>query len=338
VSGLAPEELVSAGRQGVTDHESHLQVSVIVCAYTLDRWDQTRAAVASVLSQSPPPAEVLVVVDHNPHLAALCRDEMQGVRVIESAEPRGLSGARNTGLAAATRPVAVFLDDDAEARPGWLAALVAPYQRPEVVATGGGVQPRWQVSRPGWLPPEFDWVVGCSYLGLPESAGPVRNPIGANMSVRTQLALDAGGFNATIGRVGTRPRGCEETELAIRLTAAKEGAEVIYVPDAAVDHHVPAERARVGYFVRRCWHEGQSKAAVVRLVGSSSGLERERRQAVLVIPAALLRDLRGLLGGDASRGKRMAASIAGLGASAAGYVLGLARLSAGARIRADRPR
>ena len=39
---------------------------------------------------------------------------------------------------------------------------------------------------------EFDWVVGCSYRGLPETVSVVRNPIGAKMSLRTSLALEAG--------------------------------------------------------------------------------------------------------------------------------------------------
>ena len=303
-----------------------LAVAVVICAYTLKRWDRTRLAVASVLTQKPAPAQVLVVIDHNAELAALARRELAGVTVLESSAAPGLSGARSTGLQASTRPITVFLDDDAEAREGWLASLVEPYREPEVIATGGGVIPRWwSATRPSWLPPEFDWVVGCSYLGLPETASVVRNPIGANMSVRTQAALDAGGFDGTVGRVGTRPRGCEETELAIRLTTGVPGSKVIYVPTAAVDHYVPKERTALGYFLRRCWHEGQSKAVVVRLVGASSGLKSERRHAAVVIPASLLRDLRSLLGGDLAGGKRMAASICGLGASAGGYLAGRLR-------------
>jgi len=301
-------------------------VTVVICAYTLARWEETRLAVASVLKQRPAPAQLLLVVDHNAELAELARRELAGVTVLESSGAAGLSGARSTGLQAATQPITVFLDDDAEARDGWLASLVEPYSEPEVIATGGGVVPKWwSATRPAWLPPEFDWVVGCSYLGLPESAGVVRNPIGANMSVRTQPALDLGGFDGTVGRVGTRPRGCEETELAIRLTAGVQGSKVVYVPSATVDHYVPKERTRLGYFLSRCWHEGQSKAAVVRLVGATSGLQSERRHAAVMIPASLLRDLRSLLTGDLSGGKRMAVSVCGLSAAAGGYVAGRLR-------------
>ena len=266
----------------------------------------------------------MLVVDNNADLAARARRELKSVSVLENVGIPGLSGARNTGLKAASQLVTAFLDDDAEARPGWLEHLVAPYSSPNVVATGGSVYPRWAGSRPRWLPPEFDWVVGCSYRGLPETTGQVRNPIGANMSMRTDPALDVGGFDESVGRVGTNTRGCEETELSIRLTARRPGSVILYVPAAAVDHYVAHERLTFKYFVRRCWHEGMSKADVVRLVGAAAGLQRERRQTAVVIPAALIHELRSLVTGHIGATTRICALIAGLTAASAGYVTGRA--------------
>jgi hypothetical protein len=321
VNGGAGSQYGHAGRD-------QLDVSVVICAYAQRRWAQTRAAVESVLSQDPRPAQVLLVIDHNADLAAQARRSLPGVTVLESREAPGLSGARNTGLRSASQPITVFLDDDAEARPGWLAALTEPYASPDVVATGGSVHPLWPGPRPQWLPPAFDWVVGCSYAGLPEKTGVVRNPIGANMSMRTRPALHAGGFDTGLGRVGTRPLGCEETELAIRLTASHPGSAVMYVPDAAVDHHVGAERLNLRYFLRRCWHEGLSKAVVVRLAGSSAGLARERRHVAAVIPTALVRDLRRAATGNLDGFMRMCALLGGLAAAVAGYLSGRARFAA----------
>jgi GT2 family glycosyltransferase len=325
-SVIPPTSQEQLHRVGLTDRRpSELDVTVVICAYTERRWEQTRAAVQSVLAQRPMPAEVLLVIDHNAALAAHARQDGSLVAVLENDEARGLSGARNTALRAATQPVIVFLDDDAEAREGWLAALTEPYSRLEVVATGGSVHPRWPTSRPRWLPHAFDWVVGCSYLGLPRTTESVRNPIGANMSVRTRAALDVGGFNVSVGRVGIKPQGCEETELAIRLTANHPGAAILYVPDAAVDHHVAQDRLTLRYFLRRCWHEGLSKATVVRLTSAAAGLERERRQVAVVIPVSLLGDLRELVTGDAAGLARMITAIGGLATTAAGYITGRVR-------------
>lgn len=306
----------------MTVTQGDLGVSVVICAYSERRWAQTCAAIESALSQYPPPAEVLLVVDHNTDLAARARKEFVGVTVLESDDAPGLSGARNVGLRAATQPITAFLDDDAVARPGWLASLVEPYRSPDVVATGGAVHPRWPRLQPRWLPSEFYWVIGCSYRGLPVSVGPVRNPIGANMSLRTNLALEVGGFEIAVGRVGTRPAGCEETELAIRLTAIRPTSTVYYVPESVVDHSVAQERLKLSYFLRRCWHEGVSKATVVQLVGSSVGLERERRHVAVVIPTALLRNIRQFVLGDMGAFMRFAAILAGLSSTVAGYLTG----------------
>jgi len=63
-------------------------------------------------------------------------------------------------------------------------------------------------------------------------------------------------------------------------------------------------------------------ADVVRLAGSGSGLERERRHAALIIPAAMLRELARLLTGDGAAVTRMMANIAGLASAAGGYATG----------------
>jgi glucosyl-dolichyl phosphate glucuronosyltransferase len=319
--------VLTGSARAATADEGGLPVTVVICAYTERRWDQIVAALSSSLDQLPAPRQVLLVVDHNPDLAARARREFTGVTIVENGDVKGLSGARNTGLRAATEPVTVFLDDDAQARPGWLADLTKPYDDPAVVATGGSVIPWWPGPRPRWMPRTFDWVVGCSYLGMPETTGPIRNPIGANMSMRTELALEVGGFDVSVGRVGRKPSGCEETEMSIRLTAHRPGASVLYVPAAAVDHHVAAERINMRYFLSRCWHEGISKATVVELAGSGPGLERERRHAAATIPAALLRDLGGVVKGDLAALPRTIVALSGLASAVGGYLTGRAHMA-----------
>ena len=40
-------------------------VSVIICAYTLDRWTSLQEAIASCSNQTRQPDEVIVVIDYN---------------------------------------------------------------------------------------------------------------------------------------------------------------------------------------------------------------------------------------------------------------------------------
>jgi GT2 family glycosyltransferase len=297
-------------------------ISVLVCAYTEARWAALGEAIASVLAQSPPPLQTIVVIDHNEALLDRVRAAFPQVEALANAQARGLSGARNTGVAHARADVVAFLDDDAVARPGWLAALTEAYADPDVVGTGGVVLPRWEAARPAWLPDEFLWVVGCTYRGVPDRAVAIRNPIGANMSLRRDPCRAVGGFSNGLGRVGRTPLGCEETEIAIRLRQADPRAVVLQVPDARVDHLVPADRARWAYFVARCWSEGISKAIVSRLVGTEAALAAERSYVTRTLPTGLLRELRALLRGDGWAAARAAVLAAGLGVTGAGYVRG----------------
>jgi cellulose synthase/poly-beta-1,6-N-acetylglucosamine synthase-like glycosyltransferase len=179
-----------------------LTVSVVICAYTLDRWDLLQRAVASVLAQNVPAEEVIVVIDHNPELAERCRARWPWgsdfrVRVVENVYSGRLGSARNTALELVAGEIVAFLDDDACAPPDWLGRLVAAYESEEqVMAVGGAPEPEFECPRPSWFPFEFDWVFGCSYRGLPVARAPARRLIGANMSVRRSAILAVGGFHS----------------------------------------------------------------------------------------------------------------------------------------------
>jgi cellulose synthase/poly-beta-1,6-N-acetylglucosamine synthase-like glycosyltransferase len=191
-------------------------VSVVICAYSDDRRDLVRTALNSIRRQNISPLEIIAVIDHNPSLQETVSAWYPDVKTIPNSGPRDLSPARNTGVRCATGDIVAFLDDDACARPDWLARMLAHYADSTVVAVGGRIVPVWPQGRPRWFPEEFDWVVGCSYRGQPEQIAVVRNLIGCNMSFRRALLDQVGGFRETLGRDGADARGCEETELCIR--------------------------------------------------------------------------------------------------------------------------
>ncbi|HEU5004406.1 MAG TPA: glycosyltransferase family 2 protein [Actinomycetota bacterium] len=299
-----------------------LSFSVVVCAYTEKRWDEIVAAVASLRDQTHPPAEIVLVVDHNPDLFARARAELAGVICVENEGKQGLSDARNAGLHAAHADIVAFLDDDAVAEPGWLALLAEGYADPAVLGVGGFAQPAWLAGRPAWFPKEFDWVVGCTYLGMPTTAAAVRNMVGCNMSFRREVFDGLGGFNAAIGRLGTRPVGCEETELCIRLSQHNPGAVILFDPRAVVHHNVPAGRGTWKYFRARCYAEGLSKAAVADLVGADQGLSAERRYSTVTLPKGVLAGLAAGIRGDRYGFARAGAIVAGVSIATLGYGLG----------------
>jgi glucosyl-dolichyl phosphate glucuronosyltransferase len=328
----------SAEHEGAEEATLVPTVSVVICAYTLERWSDVQAAVGSVLGQTRPPLETLLVVDHNDELLAAARRRyaaVPGVHVLPSADRRGLSGARNTGVAVAAGEIIAFLDDDAAADPDWLAVLQDAYADPRVMGVGGTATPVWPSSRPEWMPREFDWVVGCSYIGQPYRTAPVRNVIGCNMSLRRSVFEQVGGFSHAIGRVGRIPLGCEETELCIRAARVRPGEVVLLKPAMRVHHRVSENRTHPRYFFRRCFSEGLSKAVVARLVGAQAGLESEKSYVTRVLPRAVLRNvaqtvgLRTSVAGRRSALARAGAVVGGLAATAVGYAYATLRIRLG---------
>ena len=179
---------------------SQLSVSVVICAHADDRWDDTLAAAASVRDQSHPAKELIIVVDYNRPLYERLRAALPDAAVLENRDRQGLSGGRNTGVAASTGEVVAFLDDDAVADADWLKCLVDAYTDPIVAGVGGLTRPAWDTARPAWFPQEFDWVIGCTYLGMPTLRAPVRNLLGGNASFRRDVFEHVGGFISGIGR------------------------------------------------------------------------------------------------------------------------------------------
>ncbi|NHC25446.1 glycosyltransferase family 2 protein [Nocardioides sp. IC4_145] len=299
--------------------------TVVVCAFTEQRWADLAAAVDALQDQTRPPDQVVLVVDHDEALLSRARRAWEPqVEVVANELDPGLSGARNTGVARSTGALVAFLDDDATPRPDWLEHLTAPFADPAVVAAGGAAVPRWETARPRWWPAEFDWVVGCSYRGMPAAGGEVRNVHGAAMAFRADVLADAGPFSTRVGRVGRSAGGCEETELCIRIRQRRPGARIVFEPRAVVDHHVTRDRERLRYFARRTFAEGRSKATVAGLVGAGDALRTERSYVTRTLPRSVVASL-----GDTLRRRdpfgaaRAGAMALGLLLTTAGY--GLAR-------------
>ncbi len=304
---------------------------MVVSTYDEGRWDYLVACVESVRRQTVAAAQLIVVVDHNPALLERARDAFDAATVIENDRPRGLAGARNAGIAISSADVVAFLDDDACAEPDWLQRLGDCFEAPETVGAGGLLIPDWEDGRPDWVPPEFYWVYGCSYIGLPEQVAPVRNPIGANMAARAEVLRKVGGFREggeddsprelrARGMVRAAGNVPDDTDLAIRVKQRIADAVWLYQPQARVHHSVPATRTSLDYFLRRSFEEGVGKASLSGLVGSEAGLSSERSYVSRVLPRGVLRELGKLVRGDAAAALRILTILLGTAVAGIGYL------------------
>ena len=299
--------------------DTSTSVSVIIAAHTFERCDDLKQAVESALGQQSPPYELVVAVDNNPDLYEWVCKKLPDVVAVDHRGARGAGSTRNSGAKAAYGNILAFLDDDAIARPGWLQSLIAPLARPDVVGVGGRAEPVWRGPVPNWLPAEFLWVVGASYLGMPKAAAPIRNVWSQNMAVRRADFWNVGGFREGFGKVGLESTACDDTDLCIRMSVATGGIWW-YEPSALIGHVVPARRGTARFFVQRCYTEGKGKADMAALLGPGERLRDERRHATKTLPRGLRRELwQAVTQQEFSAFQRATAMAVGLGAASAGY-------------------
>jgi glycosyltransferase involved in cell wall biosynthesis len=257
-------------------------------------------AIASLRRQTRSLAEIVLVVDGDQALAERARREIgDDVVVVCQSERQGLSAARNRGTAQVTSEIVVFLDDDAVADDEWVERLAAPFTDPQILGCSGMSRPEWENGgKPAWLPEEFLWVVGCTYRGAPEPSEHVRNVIGGCAALRRAAFQEVGGYDVTLGYSPSNKGGGEEAELGLRMRERVPDGRFAYEPKAFIWHFVPCERARLPYFIRRCFAEGMAKQRVSMQHGHTA-LAPERAFA-LSLPLAVVASFRECLAGRPS--------------------------------------
>ena len=316
-------------------------VSVIIPAYTMERWELLQQAVTSACNQTSLPVEVIVPIDNNEELlragqstwANVGMDSGVPIYVISSEffheewnlsvhahahgtkRRFGAGQARNAAAEQAKGEILAFLDDDAVAETTWIEELMKPYTDPSVLAVGGAPHPNYETERPVWFPRQFDWVFGCSYEGLPTATRPFPRLIGANMSVRADALKQIGGFHSI---------DFDDMDMCHRVAALGGPASVIFTPSAVVRHYVPAQRVSWRYFWRRCFYVNRSKVEAHRGMGAASSFGPDVAFVARTLTVGVMRELRSVFSGDWYAFLRIGAILAGVTSAALGNVVGRA--------------
>lgn len=254
------------------------RISAIICTHNRDTY--LGAAIDTLLAQDYDSYEVIVVDNGS-------TDTTRAVVESRLGDPRlryvyegtlGLSTARNRGAETAQGEILAYLDDDAEATPGWLTALDQVYRQDQRVAIAGGkVTLLWPPgqSPPRWLSQDMAGSLGAYDLGdevlAITQAG--LTPRGLNYSIHRTFLGEIGGFDVKLGRVGKNLLSNEE--LFMTQQALDRGWRVLYVPTALVAHNVAPERMARRWFLRRSWWQGISECYREQVMGQA-GLRQFR--------------------------------------------------------------
>ena len=217
-----------------------MNVSVVICTYSLDMYDHFQEAVDSVLAQTYDDIEIVLVSDGNEAVYQRMEDDygqQPSTTVTRTENNVGISAARNHGIEQATGDIVAQIDDDAIADPEWIEELVSVYESTDAIAVGGKMTPEWVAGKPKFLPEEFYWLIGVTHRGFGEPGEEVRNTFGSNISFRREVLTELGGFDPHVGRKGDAEIQAHESELGTRLRR-EFGRGVVYNPDAKVGHKV----------------------------------------------------------------------------------------------------
>lgn len=253
----ATDDLPPAPRTPVPAPEP---ITVVLCTH--ERPDSLRAALRSIAALDYPHLET-VVVDNAPRTSStrdLIAAEFPDFRYVVE-ERKGLSFARNAGLAAARYPIVAYTDDDTLADPQWLWGIMAGFARGDDVACVTGVVPSGELRNA--IQCYFDARVSWSKLTAERvfrmSEPPADLPMfpfcvgeygtGANFAVRRDVARALGSFDTALG-AGTETQGGEDLDLFARVVFA--GYAIAVEPSAVIWHRhrddVDALRSQaVGY-------------------------------------------------------------------------------------------
>ncbi len=227
-------------------------MSLAVLIPTFRRPEGVARALGSVLAQSRLPDEI-IVVDNDP--AASARQTVSAIAadapvpVVHVHEPRpGVANARNAGFAATGAELIAQLDDDEEAAPDWLAALLAARETLNAQIVFGPVT----------AAAHDDGAVRRAFMRRLYSRGGADTDVllddtwgcGNSLIDRGALDLPDPPFHPA-----TNETGGEDDQLFTALR--RQGCRFGWAAQAHVTEHVEGRRARWRYLLARSFAYGQ---------------------------------------------------------------------------------
>jgi GT2 family glycosyltransferase len=249
---------------------------------------------ASVLACDHGDFEVIVVENRpqSPGTRRMLEQRFGGdprVRYVEERR-RGLSCARNAGLAVAENELIAFLDDDVVVDRGWMRRAAAAFDRADDIACVTGLILPLELESESQLLLERFMTLGKGFASrifrlpeswqefplLPYTPGVVGS--GANTFLRAEVAEQLGGFDTTLG-TGTPASGGEDLDLYMRLL--REGHAIAYEPGAIVWHPHPSEPRQLRRQVYR-YGVGLGATLTKQLVAGP-----QRREFLRAVPAGI---------------------------------------------------
>lgn len=268
------------------------KLSLIIATY--NRCQSLLRLLGSVVSQTAP-KELweCVVVNNNSSddtaeaFAAFAFEHADcNLRMVTEVK-QGLSNARNCGIEASVGEYIAIVDDDETIEQCFIESYIEFFDSfPQAMAAGGAVRAVFESGRPRWMSHYTERMIANTLdLDIAVTLFPKnRVPAGGNMAFRREIFDSVGVFNPQLGRNGQSLMGGEENDLFARIR--ERGYDIFFVPNAAIDHYIPATKTTDVYFDRLSYNIGVSKA--MRTQDLSRLIATERQKMVVAYILAVL--------------------------------------------------
>jgi len=247
----------------------HFKISAIICTYNRDQF--IGDALESLRLQTLPSDQFEVIIVNNNSTDNTEKISLNFIKnhykidckyVVETNQ--GLSFARNRGIKESKYEIITYIDDDAFAKPDFLEQIHIYFnQHPKTAGVGGKVIPRYEIAEPAWM---NKWLYG--FVTKVDHGEKIKKfsgnqyPAGCNMTYRKDLLKKVGGFNNKLK--------WRADDKYIYFQIRKLTDEVIYLPQACVEHQIDADRTADENFIKLSRKFGSEESIRVRDLGGLS--------------------------------------------------------------------
>jgi len=251
-------------------------ISVIICTYNRDKFIGESL---NCLAKQTLPAEnfEIIVVDNRStdNTAAIAKKfiaDHQELRARYVMEPnKGLSFARNRGIAEARASIITYIDDDAEVSPNFLESII-DFMRANnnVVGVGGKVIPKYSESEePRWISKYLNGFVGRMDFGdqPKQFDSKMKYPTGCNMTYTKEILQKAGGFNNELT--------FRSDDKYIFHQVTRFSDKIYYVPGAMLYHNIDNDRLSFPNFKKLFLKSGNEEKIRVRTEAGTPGIVKK---------------------------------------------------------------
>jgi O-antigen biosynthesis protein len=222
------------------------KVSVVIANYNGER--TLDLCLKSLQSLNYPHYEVILVDDGSTDRSRAIAGNYPYIRLVEHPANKGLSVARNTGIAAATGQIVAFTDSDCRADEDWLYYLIGDLLQSKFAGIGGH----------NLLPQDDSWIA-VSVMASP--GGPAHVMLtdrlaehipGCNMAFYKWALEDIGGFDPIFRKAG------DDVDVCWRLQ--QQGYQIGFSPGGFVWHY---RRSTVKDYLKQQRGYGEAEALLV---------------------------------------------------------------------------